>query len=282
VSSQLRAALKNAYPARYLYAKLWALKHYWPAMRSRPADAVRFLFRDPELDNFTYRISNTDELTHVLTASLQVSTDVVRAYVLELECDQGLRDELSARLRSRRDRRGEALYGRRIGWYVMTRLLKPRLIVEAGVHDGLGSSVLLRALERNCSEGHDGHLIGIDVDSTAGWLVPARLTARFTLMVDNSIDALHRIAAAERVDMFLHDSLHSYTHEMGEYCAVWPALADGGVLLSDNAHATSALADFSAQKAWRYVFWPERPIGHFYPGAGIGISLPPSEQVDAS
>jgi hypothetical protein len=274
MSRGLRSAFKGVYLARYLYAKLWALKHYWPIMRTRPVDALRFLLADPELDNFTYDISNTDELTCTLAAALQSSIDSVHSCVLELEDDEGFRNELSTQLRRRRDRRRVALYGRRIGWYVITRLLKPRLIVEAGVHDGLGSSVFLRALERNCSEGHDGQVIGIDIDSTAGWLVPARMTARFTLVVDNSVDALRRIVATERVDLFLHDSLHSYAHEMGEYHAVWPALSSRGVLLSDNAHATTALADFSAQRARRYVFWPERPIGHFYPGAGIGISLP--------
>ena len=133
--------------------------------------------------------------------------------------------------------------------------------------------MFLQALERNRIEGHAGRLTGIDLDPTAGWLVPDRLRSHFDLVIEDSVAFLMRMAPECRIDLFLHDSLHTYEHEMRENRAAGDRLAPGGVLLSDDAHATAALSDFSMNNDRKYVFWRERPVGHFYPGAGIGISL---------
>jgi len=82
------------------------------------------------------------------------------------------------------------------------------------------------------------------------------------------------------IDLFLHDSLHTHAHETREYRAAHDRLAPGGVLLSDDAHATTALADFSKELRRKYVFWHEQPVDHFYPGAGIGMSLKPLQVME--
>jgi hypothetical protein len=38
--------------------------------------------------------------------------------------------------------------GRRIGWYAFARATKPKLVVETGVHQGIGAVTLIRALEK--------------------------------------------------------------------------------------------------------------------------------------
>jgi predicted O-methyltransferase YrrM len=43
-------------------------------------------------------------------------------------------------------------FGRRLGWYILVRSQKPRIIVETGVDHGVGSLVLTSALLRNKSE----------------------------------------------------------------------------------------------------------------------------------
>jgi hypothetical protein len=245
---------------------------YWRYMWRRPLRALEFLFFDPELTNFTYAIGNLGELAEFLATVWGIEAAATDAFIRELECDSEFRSELGAVLRTRPNRRHTALYGRRAGWYCAVRVLKPKVVIESGVHDGLGSSVLLRALERNRAEGADGKLIGIDLDPASGWLIPHRLRDRFALVVEDSKTALPRIAAQETVDLFIHDSNHSYDHESGEYRTIGGALSSEGVLLSDNAHATDALERFSEERGRSFAFWRERPKGHFYPGAGIGIS----------
>ena len=75
------------------------------------------------------------------------------------------------------------------------------------------------------------------------------------------------------IDFFIHDSAHSYEHELGEYVTIRQQLSDGAAILSDNAHALPTLMDFAETHRQRFHFWPEKPKAHFYPGAGIGLVL---------
>jgi hypothetical protein len=54
------------------------------------------------------------------------------------------------------------------------------------------------------------------------------------------------------------------------------------LLASDNAHATTALADVCDQHGFRFALFRERPRDHFYPGAGLGLGLPRSAAQTAS
>jgi hypothetical protein len=263
--------LRRFRPLAFARAKFWALHAYAPAMRAHPLAAARFLLLDPETDNYTYDIDNTDELVRFLPSVLGVSSEQAAQYLAEIAGDETLRGALEARFASRPRRKRRALYGRRIGWYIVTRAEKPTLVVETGVHDGLGSSVFLRALERNAEEGHEGRLVGIDIDPQAGWLIPDWLRDSFTFVCADSLTALRSITS---VDIFLHDSDHRAQYEAAEFSAVRSGLSSRAILLSDNAHATDVLRRFAEEQGWPYAYWHERPLRHFYPGGGIGIAGP--------
>ena len=62
--------------------------------------------------------------------------------------------------------------------------------------------------------------------------------------------------------------------EAREYELVLPHLSAGGALLSDNAHIYPVLREFAARTNRTFDIFLERPVDHFYPGAGIGLSLP--------
>jgi hypothetical protein len=255
--------------------KAEAVRFYWPHIRRKPVEALKFVLLDPEITNYTYDIGNLDELAGFIGTALGRDAGEMGSYVDELRRDSELRQELVGLLRKRRDRKSEPLFGRRIGWYCFVRALKPRLVVETGVHDGLGSVALLRALERNRIAGHPGRLVGIDTEPSSGWLVPSRLRQYFELVISDSVPILKDWPATEPIDLFLHDSSHTYEHEWNEYEAIKNHLAPSAVVLSDNAHAGQALMDYSTSAGRTYVFWHEQPTGHFYPGGGIGVSLPP-------
>jgi predicted O-methyltransferase YrrM len=245
---------------------------YLHHVKRRPVEAIRYLLHERETSNFTYDISNREELCQFVAHVTGSSAEQVDRIFAELEEDLVFRDLLHNALRTRKDRHPFPRYGRRVVWYAIVRLAKPALVVETGVHDGLGSAVLLRALWRNQSEGAPGRLIGTDIDPTSGWLVPKELRRDYRLIVGDSLHTLSELSAP--VDLFIHDSDHRYEYEMAEYMTVASKLEATGLLISDNAHSCKALQDYSHVVRRAYSYCREVSAGHFYPGGGVGISSP--------
>lgn len=252
-------------PVRLL-RKARLLSSYPGSVARRPGAALRYLLRDKEFTNLTYEIDNEDELAEFVARFLDRPLSEIAAYVAEPAADRELLDELRRSLRSRPDRNDEPRFGRRLGWYALARALRPHIVVETGVHDGLGSALLLSALGKNAA----GELIAFDIAAESGWLVPSSLRGRYELVLGDVRETLPRRLDGVRVDLFVHDSLHTYEHERFELEIV---LAGGGqpVLVSDNAHATTALEDVCREHGLRYGLFRERPRRHFYPGAGLGL-----------
>ncbi len=244
-------------------------------IRRDPARSLRYLLFDRELDNFTYPVANLAELSTFLAETLDVDRATVQGHIRELLTDEDLARALRARLAGRSDRNRSMPFGRRLGWYAIARIRRPRLIVETGVHDGLGSTALLRALERNEEDGFPGRLVSVDIRPSVGWLIPDDLRDRHTLVIGDALAAIVAAAADEPIDMFIHDSDHRYEHETAEFETAIRVVSPNAVLLSDNAHASTAFADFCLRSGLTYRFWHEVPRGHFYPGAGIGIAIGP-------
>ena len=144
-------------------------------------------------------------------------------------------------------------------------------MVETGTHLGLGSCAIAAALLRN---GH-GRLTTIDVDPEAGYLIAGRWANVIDRRTGSSIDVL---AGLKDVDIFLHDSLHTYAYESRELAAVERGLSDGAIVLSDNAHDSAALSDWAERTGRNYLFFSERPGNHWWPGDGIGASWPRAGQ----
>jgi Methyltransferase domain len=241
------------------------------AYRRSPVASMRYLAAGIELGNFTYDIANEAELAQVVAAALNTELTTVARYLEELRQDERLRSELGAKIRGHG--RGRAVhFGRRAGWYAAVRVVRPRTVVETGIHDGLGSSVLLRALERNASEGAEGRLMSFDILPTVGWLVPEHLRSQWDVFSGDSRELLPRTLERVEVDLFVHDSDHSYDHERFELEIVDSRASDGAVMITDNAHGGPAFAEFCAKRGIEPHVFIERPRRHFYPGAGMGIT----------
>jgi predicted O-methyltransferase YrrM len=132
------------------------------------------------------------------------------------------------------------------------RALAPDLIVETGVANGVSSSYLLLALQMN-GRGQL-HSVGLADPNylpegrEPGWLVPEWLRASWKIHLGDARDILPGLfAKLGTVDMFIHDSLHTYEHMMWEFEASYPSLRSGGLLLADDALWNNAFSAF-AQK----------------------------------
>ena len=148
--------------------------------------------------------------------------------------------------------------------YIHIRLMQPDIVVETGVEHGLSSRVILYAMERN-GRGvlHSIDLPDADVEDKSsgfiqrnimppgretGWLVPASLRSRWHLYLGDAEELLPRLLQTlQTIDIFIHDSLHSYNHMMFEFRTAWPYLRSGGVLLSDDTDWNEAFTEFASE-----------------------------------
>jgi hypothetical protein len=246
---------------------------YRRAALRKPTEALRYLVAGRELTNFTYEIENVGELVDVLVEALDEPRPRIEAWLAEVTGDGPFLAELGAGLRTRPDRQSRPLFGRRLGWYCSLRSAKPVLSVESGSHDGLGTALLLRALERNAAEGAEGTLLTVDIDPGSGWLVPGAERTRLERHIGDAREVLPAVLSGRRVGVFIHDSLHTYDHERFELELAADHADERFVLISDNAHASTALADVCRERGLRYHQFAERPVGHFYPGAAMGVGV---------
>ena len=263
-------------PVRYrlrTFAPKIRLLSSYHAVRRAPIASAKYLLFDRELDNFTYELANEGELAQFLGRTLGITPDEATGYIGELQGDDSLRAAIRERLSSRADRNRTMPYGRRLGWYAAARARKARTIVETGVHDGLGSTVLLQALKRNAADGSDGRLISFDINPGAGWLIPSDLRSRHELHIGNSLDLLVPALDGREVDLFIHDSDHRYEHETAEFEAVLDVARQQAILISDNAHGGTAFKDFCERHRLPFHLFMEVPANHFYAGAGLGLTL---------
>jgi hypothetical protein len=249
------------------------LRRYGVSFARHPLRATKYLLVDPEVDNFTYEIANEDELIDFVAMGVGRPRAVIEGYVQEVRTDPELNGMLRRQLRRRLDRKHKPHFGRRLGWYAIARALKPAVIVETGIHDGLGSVLLLRALHTNALEGKEGRLLSFDVNPKAGWLVDERVDVRWHPVFESTFLALEDALKGLEVGMIVHDSEHTYECEHFELMTAVSRAAPTLALVSDNAHATSSLRDVCGALGIQYRFFQERPRRHFYPGAGIGLGL---------
>lgn len=132
----------------------------------------------------------------------------------------------------------------------IVRETKPEVVVETGVASGVSSYAILQAME----DYGKGFLYSIDLPNAtlavpkgnaAGYLVPEGLRGRWKLLIGDSGSLLSPLLNQVGViDMFIHDSLHTYEHMMYEYETAWPHLRRGGLLISDDIESSSAFHDF--------------------------------------
>ena len=151
--------------------------------------------------------------------------------------------------------------------YWVVRRLKPKVIVQTGVCNGLSSAFMMLALAKN---GPDGTLHVVDMppvfDSkddawkikdkvygvvipegkTSGWIVPDAYQHRFEVLSgDAKLLLPGLLKKLGKVDMFYHDSDHTYDHMMFEFKEAKNYLTKDGVIVSDDISWNASLWDFA-------------------------------------
>ena len=148
---------------------------------------------------------------------------------------------------------------RALAYYIICRILKPDRVVETGVQSGISSAFLLQALKENGR----GVLYSIDMpderlietipshvrmNKKSGWVVPQELKTNWVLITGRSQDELPPLLKElKTIDIFIHDSDHSFRNMSQEFETAWPYLTPGGILLSDDIDLNNAFEIFASK-----------------------------------
>lgn len=224
--------------------------------------AVNYFLDDPRL---LFGIPSTPSKLHVASfIERALGTNIIEA--LHAFLPQDFQDHIA-------QVGGADQQGYRLMLYLLVRKYRPQVVVETGVARGISSAYILCAMRENCS----GHLYSIDLpakkaaieeDSNRekyrytlsdgqthseyeiGYTVPEFLKERWTLTLDDSRRALPELMTKlQTIDVFYHDSLHSYDHMKFEFETAWPHLKEGGLLLSDDVLWNNAFHEMCKQHA---------------------------------
>jgi predicted O-methyltransferase YrrM len=159
--------------------------------------------------------------------------------------------------------------------YSVVRAIKPKVMIETGVAGGSTSFLTLSAMEKNGI----GKLFSIDIDNPiwhdhsgfkVGWLVPDELRKNWKLIIGDSKKELpFLLESLKEIDIFFHDSDHSYEHMTFEFKTVYPFLSSTKTILADDINLNNSLNDFSKENK----MWFEK----FY-GFGIARNLKKNER----
>ena len=132
--------------------------------------------------------------------------------------------------------------------YGLTRWLHPAVVVESGGFIGMSSAFILKAFADEELATAKLYSIELSQDCEQGALIPDELrsAASFIALRGRIEDFLKRSQLPPSIDMFLHDSSHSYRHMLWEFRQFWPRLRDGGLLVSHDVQMNAAFPKFIA------------------------------------
>ncbi len=126
--------------------------------------------------------------------------------------------------------------------YALVRLTEPKVVLETGVADGVSTYFLVNAIKNNGS----GKILSVDVDKRAGVFLNENERSYWTFLLlrkpsPSSFKTL--ISSIKEVDIFVHDSDHSYKWQKLEYSSVKGKMKSGSILLSDDVDSSYAFID---------------------------------------
>jgi len=233
----------------------------------------QFLNKKPYLQDKDDMVRNL-----FLMRLLHIDKNTVNRIISELYSDKAFIEYVTSSLRG---------VGRYIGeisspeiLYVVVRKMYPDIIVETGVAAGVSSAFILKALEDNGK----GVLYSIDMPNyevelskqgvmrypiailpegkEVGFAVPEWLKQRWHLTIGKSQNVLTALLSKlGSIDIFLHDSEHTYANMYFEFSTAWQFLRKDGILISHDVSWNRAFSDFARKVKRKAIYMFGSDIG---------------------
>lgn len=143
--------------------------------------------------------------------------------------------------------------------YMLVRSTRPDLMVETGVANGASTFLILAAMKENGI----GRLVSIDIsDRVAGLLTDEeREAGAWELRVIEPGGFAAALDGLDQIDVFMHDSDHSYENVVLELTTAWPRIRPGGIIISDDGEHTFGFIDAMEGRAERtYGLFDRRKV----------------------
>ncbi len=147
---------------------------------------------------------------------------------------------------------GDVSLGRAV--WCAVRHMRPTMVVETGVARGVTSRIVLEALDRN----DHGRLWSVDlphpfdhsIHEETGAAVTEALLPRWNYVEGSSRRRLPQVIRdVRRVDVFIHDSLHTARNTRFEMDHVAAVMPQGGVMLVDDISTHDGFVTFTRDHA---------------------------------
>ncbi len=147
--------------------------------------------------------------------------------------------------------------------YDLVHRYSPSLVVETGVARGVSTAYILIAMRNNGV----GHLHSVDILPNAGILVNDDLKDRWTFHIGKSQDILPELDLVD-IDIFIHDSLHTYSNMLWEFRWAYPRVKEGGLIICHDVHKNDSFFDF-VEETGEHMFLLPSSSREFVMGALI-------------
>ena len=120
--------------------------------------------------------------------------------------------------------------------YAFVVKVKPSVVVETGIANGITTNVLMRALEKT-----GGVLHSFDVDMRTKNVYTGSGRWEFHILKNNlERDLQLQVSKIGKVDLWIHDSNHGYNWQAFEYQLARESLNPDGLVVSDDIDASTA------------------------------------------
>jgi predicted O-methyltransferase YrrM len=134
--------------------------------------------------------------------------------------------------------------------YAVMKFRNPSTVIETGMGPGVSTTTILSAVD------NEAVVISIDPDipygkgdKELGFVIPEGMKSRLHYVKGTSREMLAKVLKSlKSVDIFFHDSDHTYDNIMFELNTVWPKLSSSSLILIDNYDWTEAPVDFANEK----------------------------------
>lgn len=244
---------------KYIFAQdasLWRTALF--VLKANPKTVYDFIFvKDSGADCVSALPVDPLNLCRDISRAIGIDHKELLKYHEEFKTDLRFHHAIEKKLQSTSERPNKIPeYGWREFLFIVVRAVKPNIMIETGSFDGLSTAVILLAMAKN----DKGTLFTIDlpnprlptdINAEPAWVVPDYLRDRLQLKKGPVLQYLEPvIKQVGEVDMFYHDSWHTYENMMFEYQTVWAALRPGGLLMSEYLpDLNDAFKDFTKDKA---------------------------------
>ena len=147
IAKKVARILIRFLPFRAVYRIFVMLPFFLP----RLIKGFVWTWQKTENSNFYYDLTDKNilELAHFISIACKIAPSQAEAYFNEARQDILLTTHIRGILKSDTSmKNSNPQLGRRLGWYAVVRAMKPKLVVETGVHQGVGAVTIIAALMR--------------------------------------------------------------------------------------------------------------------------------------